>query len=360
MNQIEQILSTLTVEADYVRENTFSIQQTCDSIQNQLSPLVALDSIKNSIESISCTLKTPSPTIWGMNEGLALIVIPAFVSIFVFLAGLLINWYSRNSTNRTKAISFKESILYWCSQLIPTLEKQELALKEFANAVSSLKDLNTVTLSLYPIHFNQLNTIPLEKYIYAFKDTTTINSRNKQLNDKSADYYTYGLVTQFTYISNLYDQIKTEYNTYLDKVKFYMDKWNKINKDGKDICDQLIAIYPKEEEIKKLRAIIIDVLNNAPKGVDIPFMSTHYIHPILEWSSQNMIHKEYGGKAQILRSIYISLDELLYMYQMEITNGYSSRYLNSAERLNEGIKSMRNAIDYFSRCKTKYIIKHYI
>lgn len=360
MDQIEQILSTLVAETDYIRENSFSIQQTCDSIQYQLSPLTALDSIKNSIESISYTLKAPSPTIWGMNESLALIIIPAFVSIFVFLSGLLVNWYSRNSTNRTKAISFKESILYWCSQLIPTLEKQELALTEFANAVSSLKELNTVTLSLYPIHFNQLNTIPLEKYIYAFKDTTTINSRYKQLNDKSAEYYTYGLVTQFTYISNLCDQIKTEYNTYIDKVKFYMDKWNKINKDGKDICDQLIAIYPQEEEVKKLRSIIINVLNNSPKGVDIPFMSTHYILPILDWSSKNMSHQKYGGNAQMLRSIFIALDELLYMYQMEITTGYSARYLDSAERLKQGIESMRNAIDYFGRCKTKYIIRHYI
>lgn len=360
MNQIEQILSTLTVETEYIRENTLSIQQTCDSIQHQLSPLVALDSIKNSIESISCTLKAPSPTIWGMNEGLALIVIPALVSICVFLVGLLANWYSRNNTNRTKAISFKESILYWCSQLIPTLIKQESALKEFANTVSSLKEINTVTLPLYQIHFEQLNTIPLEKYIYAFKDTTTIDSRNKQLNDKSAEYYTYGLVNQFTYISDLYDQIKIEYNTYLNTVKLYIEEWNKINKDGKDICDQLIAIYPKEEEVIKLRSVIIYVLNNAPKGVDIPFMSNYYINPILDWSSQNMTHQEYGGKAQMLRSIYIALDELLYRYKIEIIDGYSARYLDSAERLNEGIKSMRNAIDYFSRCKTKYIVKHYI
>ena len=139
-----------------------------------------------------------------------------------------------------------------------------------------------------------------------------------------------------------------------------MDKWNKINKDGKDICDQLIAIYPQEEEVKKLRSIIINVLNNSPKGVDIPFMSTHYILPILDWSSNNMNHPEYGGKAQMLRSIYIALDELLYIYNIEIIDGYSARYHDSAKRLDQGIDSMKNAIDYFSKCKTKYIIKHYI
>lgn len=360
MNTIEQIMSTLTAETDYIRENTSNIQQACDSIQNQLSTLSALDSIKNSIESISCTLQAPSPTIWGMNEGLARIIIPTIVSIVVFLAGLLVNWFSKYSTNRTKAISFKQSILYWCNKLIPTLEKQKLALEEFSKEVSSLDEINTVSLSLYPIHFDQLNTIPLEKYIYAFKDTTTIKSKNKKTDVESTEYYTYGLINQFTYISDLNNQIKTEYNIYLNKVKFYMEEWNKVNKTGKDICDQILSIYPQNEEVKKLKDIIIYVLNNAPSGVCISFMTENYIDPILNWSAQNMNHQDFGVKAQKLRSIFLGLKELLIMYQTEIKNGYAARYFDSAQRLNKGIESMKNAIDYFNRCKTKYIVKHYI
>lgn len=360
MNTIEQIMSTLTAETDYIRENTSNIQQVCDSIQNQLSTLSALDSIKNSIESISCTLQAPSPTIWGMNEGLARIVIPTLVSILVFLSGVLVNWFSKNSTNRIKAISFKQSILYWCRKLIPTLEKQKLAIEQFAKEVSSLDEINTVSLSLYTIHFDQLNTIPLEKYIYAFKDTTTINSKNKKQYDESTEYYTYGLIYQFTYISDLNNQIKTEYDIYLNKVKFYMDEWNKANKIGKDICDQIVSTYPQNAEAKKLKAIIISVLNNAPNGVCISFMKEKYVNPILLWSAQNMNHQDFGVKAQKLRSIFLALDELLFMYQTEIKQGYAARYSDSAQRLNEGIESMKNAISYFDQCKTKYIVKHYI
>lgn len=41
-----------------------------------------------------------------------------------------------------------------------------------------------------------------------------------------------------------------------------MDEWNKANKIGKDICDQIVSTYPQNAEAKKLKAIIISVSAN--------------------------------------------------------------------------------------------------
>lgn len=255
---IDKLENATTVSNNMLFNATERFDSLCNSINIEpISDL--LFALNNHLDTISQTLATPN-TVWGMSEGLARILIPSIVSLLVFVSGILINAL----TSRNRVASFKETVLFWCKQLLPQIENQSKSMTEFSDNLSMMDELQGVQLKKHQLPVQQLAMISFDKFIHAFKFSTRLNNkelteeqRRKGLANNGIDYYSHGLFSQFSYLDELHSRAFKEYDNYRNEVKYYIDEWNVAFQKVKDSIDWIVSNF-NDVPANQLNFIIVN------------------------------------------------------------------------------------------------------
>ena len=348
----------ITSSADY------GLPQVIDTLENVYDRIIdstSLDSIgvlfsnlNNHLETISQSLTTPA-TVWGMSESLARILIPSLVSLGVFIAGLLINAIS----NRNRVNSFKKTILFWSEQLLKPIENQSKELHTFSQKLATTHELQGIELGKYQIQVEPLNSISLQNYIHAFrlstkerKDGLTKEKVKDGVATKGADYYAFGLFSQFSHLEEVHKRVFIEYEQYQEVVKQFCDEWNSLFSPLNGILQRIVN--NGSVNIQPLASIINTFFSQDDGRIDIDRYESQFINPIYQWTLTNF-NPAHNGPVQDATDILMKLQQLIFRYRTTL-QGYSNRFEDFSEWYNNSCESIRNSIQYYKESSTKLFV----
>ena len=310
--------------------------------------------LNNHLETISNSLTTPS-TVWGMSESLARILIPSIVSLGVFFAGLLIKAVS----NRTRVKSFKKTILFWSEQLLKPIENQSNELHTFSQKLATTHELQGIELGKYQIPVEPLNSISLQKYLQAFrlatkerKDGLTKEKLKEGAATKGADYYTFGLFSQFSHLEEVHKRVFIEYEQYREVVKQYCDEWNGLFSPLKGILERIVnsgSLY-----VQPLASIINTFFSQDDGRIDIDRYEYQFIDPIYQWTLTNFSSSN-NGPIHDAADYLMKLKQLIFRYRTTL-QGYSNRFEDFSKWYENSHESIRNSVQYFEKASTRRFV----
>lgn len=359
---IDKLENSTTLSNHMLFNATARLETISDSLCNSINiePISdLLFELNNHLDTISQTLATPN-TVWGMSEGLARILIPSLVSLLVFVSGILINAL----TSRNRVVSFKDTILFWCKQLLPQIENQSKSMAEFSDNLSMMDELQGVQLKKYQLPVQQLTKISLDRFIHAFKFSTrlkknllTKEQRKKGLANKEIDYYSHGLFSQFSYLDELHSRAFKEYDEYRNEVKYYIDEWNVAFQKVKDSIDWIVA-NSNDVPANQLNTIIINWMNSVKPSLLTSEYEKYFIFPVNNWASNNLTNTSYGDKAYSIRTGIMKLCQIIHLYRMMI-KGYSDRFAEFSSNYSAAYESIKNSSEFFDRTSAKCFVKSF-
>ena len=355
---IDKLENATTVSSNMLFNATERFDSLCNSINIEpISDL--LFALNNHLDTISQTLATPN-TVWGMSEGLARILIPSIVSLLVFVSGILINAL----TSRNRVASFKETVLFWCKQLLPQIENQSKSMTEFSDNLSMMDELQGVQLKKHQLPVQQLAMISLDKFIHAFKFSTRLNNkeltkeqRSKGLANNGIDYYSHGLFSQFSYLDELHSRAFKEYDDYRNEVKYYIDEWNVAFQKVKDSIDWIVSNF-NDVPANQLNFIIVNWMNSVNPSLQTSEYEKYFILPVNNWASNNLTNTSYGDKAYSIRTGIMKLFQIIHLYRMMI-KGYSDRFSEFSSNYSAAYESIKNSSEFFYRTSVKCFVKSF-
>lgn len=161
-----------------------------------------------------------SEKVFGLPESVASILIPALVSILIFVLGILISWMKRKHEKRQETISYRNVILNWIDQIETVVNQQIDYCNDFAKRVEGSETIYPERLSSNKLLVDKIIQIPIEKFIYAF---VTNSSGNRSKNYKM----TFKLIGQFDFLNNIEKQIPEVHHSYQTQLLEIMEEWNK-------------------------------------------------------------------------------------------------------------------------------------
>lgn len=361
---IDKLERTTTVSNNMLLSVTNRLETVSDSLCNSISnePISGfLNEINNNLDSISQTLATPN-MVWGMSEGLARILIPSLVSLLVFVSGILIN----AMTSRNRVASFKDTILFWCKQLLPQIDKQSKSMEEFSNSLSKMDELQGIQLKKHQLPLQQLSSISLDRFIHAFKLSTRIKTRElikvskekrkEGLASAGIDYYSHGLFSQFSYLDELHSRAFKEYEEYRNEVKHIINEWNDAFQKVKESIDRIVSNNYHDPQANNLNSIILSWMKSVKPSVHTSEYDKYFIIPVNNWASINLTNKIYGEEAYSIRSGIMRLSQIIEMYRKTL-KGYSERFAEFSSNYSDTYNSINHSIDFFQRTSTKCFVK---
>lgn len=347
------LLSQVDIDSEIISDSLFDVNRI-ESFTDFLTGL------NNHLEAISQSLATPV-TVWGMQEGLARILIPSLVSLLVFFSGVMINVIS----NKSRVKSFKKTVLFWCEQMSETIKNQEEDFDSFSKELASKAIFQSTVLRKHELPIEPLSKISLEKFIHAFNWSTKVKrvvlaeaNGKSDIPKQSADYYCHGLFSQITLLDEAHKQAFTEYNQYLDLFNQYRLEWNEAFNELKELIDSIIA-QNNDKQANILRKILTEFLNVSGQDIDINVYQTKFIMPVNTWASQNLGDKSYGSQSSSIRSCVSKLLQIIYLFQ-STNQVFSMRFKSFSSLYKQSKDSFRNAIDYYNnKTKTKFFVRSF-
>ena len=156
--------------------------------------------------------------------------------------------------------------------------------------------------------------------------------------------------------------------TRLDQTPYLFHFTKGTKKEGKE---SLYSILNQEKLISKKDDFVCfsaSPITSIHKFFETKVKSTNLpmYQPFGIGFSRDLLIKEYGARNVIycndqkIRSIFLALNELLFMYQTEIKKRICCKIFRLCPKVKQRNRVNEERYNYFSRCETKYIVKHYI
>lgn len=158
---------------------------------------------------------------WGMPEGLARIVIPAGITLLVFILGQIIVWYRTQTAIQNEVKNYRDIILTWIDLIQKPVELQINSCIKLSENIINSQDIHPERFIANKMLAEKVDSIGIERYISTFMINTTI-PREKNENDVMA----YHLISQFNFLKSIEPIIADTYKNYQTQILELMNEWN--------------------------------------------------------------------------------------------------------------------------------------
>lgn len=210
-NSFKSIDSTLIINM----ESTHDIRSKFDSIdhfQNELKePLLELIN--------HLTSEPAQQVILGIPLDLARILIPAIVTVSIFILGQFVLWTKTKLEKWHEVTSYRNLILNWSDLIEKAVNQQISGCRLFTEQLEKSDDLNPQGFQYNRMHTDKILDISIDKYISCFVTNSTGDERQKEK-------WCYNLISQYNFFLDMEDKLPDTYKTYQKQTLEIMEEWN--------------------------------------------------------------------------------------------------------------------------------------
>lgn len=290
--------------------------------------------------------------IWGMPEGFASIIIPAGITLFVFIIGQIIVWYRGQKTIQNETRNYRDIILSWIDFLEPSIEKNTKYLKDFSDRVANTKDVHPERLELIEMLTDKIDSIGVDRFIRTFMINSTL-SMEHSTNGKM----TYNLIAQFAFLTSIESHIKRDYESYQSRIFMLKDEWNvAFLKLNEIVSDWGIKTANPAHTLHDFHSQVHSIVQSWQQAAvnsenTMIFSMTNLITPLAQLAKNALEQNANNEYAYELHKIVEKFG--LVGVKWNVSKKSDEKYYSAiATSIEESYKSLVNAKDYF-RQKTK-------
>ena len=312
-----------------------------------------IDTLNHTIIQTLKSKPTPVNEIFGMPESVARILIPALITIAIFLFTQLLAWLKRKFDKQREIKDYRSLFLKWINLIEPSVRLQINSCLDFSSRVVISKNIEPEILQYNKLLADKIESFSVDKYIQAF----VINSTG----DKEENYKgTVNLISQFNYLKNIETEIKDLYNTYHKQTFEIMDEWNANFKK----LDELISLETKKFRtdekylFKEFHTNVVkltqDWTKNASNGRStVSETIEKLVLPLIELSNQEFYnHPENDYVFDLLERLQnLKMTHLKWSVNIK---GNSAVFKNIGDNMNKSYESLIKSGEYF-KTKTKIV-----
>lgn len=294
------------------------------------------DSISNLSQGCTNNIDLVGRTMWGMPLDIASFMVPAIVSIGIFIIGLIIDGLCKRCKKSHEEKNFRKTIYCWTKLLEEPNAIQVKSLRQLADSI-----LNTVTLQPEAYAFNRsmvnkLNDVSAEKMITLF----AINRKGSDADYRNA----YNIVGQIAFLSEIEDDIHTKYSGYHNSCEKLMESWNEKWKQLMNHKKQLVGGGPQEVDIYRVICGCFNVLRK--DHVSNKELFDDFINPLYDSLVEAKSENPSAKNGDLVFDDLFEL-KMIGMQWDAILKGYSKMFNDIADKIETSYNALRSSCLYF-------------
>lgn len=201
--------------------------------------------VKDTVSRIELILPSdPEPTILGLPQDLASILIPVVVTIIIFGLGLFFQWRSKQKDKLNRLSSFKTLIIEWSRLSEKTITTQCSLYSKLVDDIKKEKSMQPVSFYHEPFLIDKLDDLDLEKLI----ELIIINSKGDKKTNSSL---LFKIVKWVHKLSNIEKNVIDKYEDYMNYAWKLSEQWNSNFRTIQDFGTSIINKIENTENIEK-------------------------------------------------------------------------------------------------------------
>ncbi|MBV5282717.1 MAG: hypothetical protein JZU53_09840 [Paludibacter sp.] len=300
-------------------------------------------------------IKESRETIFQLPESLARILIPALITLAVFLLGQIIIWFRNQKNIQNETNNYKKIILSWADLIKKPVEKQVSECRDLSLRIRNSQTINPERFGLIKMLANKVDSISIERFISTFM----INSTNPKVDNKN-EKMTFHIVSQLDYLMSMEKSIAETYKAYQDEINMIMDQWNdKFFTLTKIIDDWSKKINNQHEYSnfqQELRRISVNWTRTAPDGRSTMIHSVNQLITPLSALVSAELNANINNEYAFLLSETLQHLRIVDLKWGACINGYSTVFNDIADDIEASLNALNDAKTYFlTKTKTKNI-----
>ncbi len=305
-----------------------------DPISNYCAPIVLAGAMNN---------------IWGMPESFARIIIPAGITLLVFIAGQIVVWYRGQKTIQNETKNYRAILLSAIDFIKTSVEKNVVSLRDFSGRVANTEEIHPERLELLEMLAGKIDSIGVDRFVRTFMLNST-TPKVDSLNNKM----TYNLIAQFGFLTSIESYVKKNYDSYQSRIIKLMDEWNvvyfklvEITADwGIKTANPTHPLRPFHNQVHNICQSWQQTASNGKSTMT--FSMTNLVEPLSQLSKGVLAQNANNEYAYELHKILekIKFIDLQWRTSKE---GDDNFYSDVAASIEESYKSLVNTKEYFEQ-----------
>lgn len=285
---------------------------------------------------------------FNMTDSEAAILIPTFVTILVFILGLLAKWVYNQIQNQNNIKTYREVVFAWTDIIINAVKNQSLSLKELSKGLSKSQSLFPERYAFSRSMSDKLSELSAEKVVSVF----VMNCRCKKRAEDNRAEYSFNLVSQYDYLSSVESIVKELYDAYNNKSNDLREQWNALLQEMQHDID---AVKPETtrdfQAIESIKATVDTYMKHRGQIDLIGEIYTQLIIPLNE-TVDNC--KNVFPDVRCCQLVYESARKMILLYNnwFALKNGYAEVFGEYAASIDKSIASLQQAVDYYKQSTT--------
>ncbi len=282
---------------------------------------------------------------FNMTDTEAAILIPTFVTILVFVLGLLAKWIYDHVQRYKSTKTYRDVVFAWTDIILEAVNTQGQSLKELSKGLSE-------TESLYPQRYafsrsmtDKLSELSAEKVVSVF----VMNSRCKRKVEDKRAKYSFNLVSQYDFLASVESFVKEAYDTYNHQANDLREQWNSLLGEFQHEIDAVKPETTKEfQVVSALRGTADSYMKQRGQKDSMGELYTRLIIPLND-TVDNC--KRAYPEVRCCQLVYECVRKMIILYNnwFALKNGYAEVFGGYAASIDKSIDSLQQAIEYYKK-----------
>ncbi|MDZ7691803.1 MAG: hypothetical protein U5K69_11870 [Balneolaceae bacterium] len=293
-------------------------------------------------------------SIFGLSESMAAILIPAVITLIVFVLGIIIRWVVRKREKRQELRAYKNIILNWIEQIKKVVNRQVESCSNFSTQLSEAENIQAERLSYNKLLVDKIEQISIDKYVNTF----VINSTGEP--EKNYEM-TFKIIGQLKFLQDIEEHIPSIYEAYQKQTEEIMKEWNSNFAHFDSLVSNQTKALASNNQNDSFHSDVLKIANNwraqAPNGrSSVTFTFSNLIMPLsslinqeLKQNSDNVYAFDLSACLQELRISYMKWEKL--------NQDFSASFSQIAENIEKSYDDLQSAKSYFQSISLKYFFK---
>jgi hypothetical protein len=280
---------------------------------------------------------------FNMTDSEAAIIIPTFVTILVFVLGLLAKWGYDHIQKREAIKTFRKVVFEWTVIIIDAIRAQSESLKELSDNMNKSQSLFPERYAFSRSMSDKLSELSAEKVVSVF----IVNSRCKRKVEDKRAKYSFNLVSQYDFLASVESIVKEIYDVYNHQANDLREQWNTLLLE---LQHEIDAVKPETtRDYEAIETIRCEVNNYMKRRGQIDLIGEIYTQLIIPLNQTVDACKKSYPEVRRCQAVYECARKMLLLYNnwFAMKTGYAEVFNTYAASIDKSVDSLQGAIQYF-------------
>lgn len=312
---------------------------------------LTIDSLHSALNQVDARLAAINDALISQNNNSFLgvswdILLPALISILVFVLGYIISNLLERRKIQKNRILVRDTIITWADSNFETLEKYVQSIKNLAERIGKSDDYGPETFAIQHITIDVLTQFSIDRLTDAL-----VSGLPGKMDRKVKGAQLNAYLTSVSYLVITQKVVMEQYEEYRLKATDLSYQWDAKWKAFQQNFDMntMRHLTMQNSPEKQFYSDLFQIIQSCDKDI-----SKYSSGKILILALMRAFDSNHFWSKEILETNYVFKNLYAIMSQIEDLKQYQQLFLDDVEKIEKGIEKFRGVIDFYRGHKMKY------